>query len=50
MSGRAVARLAAPLSWELSADRARYSIVAFAVETASGGRVLQAVDLPLDGC
>ncbi len=40
----------APVSWPLPADRPRYSIVAFAVQPASGGRVLQAVDLPLSGC
>jgi hypothetical protein len=40
----------APHSWNLPADRARYSIVAFAVEMAPSARVLQAVDLPLRGC
>jgi len=39
-----------PVNWELPADakRTHYSIVGFVQD--SGGRVLQAVDLPLRGC
>jgi hypothetical protein len=43
---------AAPVQWPLpaAADLSRLSIVAFVQEWTPGGRVLQALDLPLAGC